>query len=72
MTQLTKHGRFTVSAALKAARLSLKKAQLKVKEAKAEVEKMEAITHCKHKLEMVGGMELVVTTCSKCGFKWYD
>lgn len=30
------------------------------------------VAHCDHDLKFEGGIERVATTCTKCGFTWFD
>lgn len=70
--QLTDHGKQVVADFLETAQEMYEQSQRGLERARANLQFALKVRECDHDLKFEGGIERVVTTCTKCGFSWYD
>jgi hypothetical protein len=71
---LTEHGQKDVERSLEISIKNLNELTLKLENAKKRHEDMLIVKDCIHEFDPnePNGMELIVSTCIKCGYAWYD
>lgn len=71
---LTEPGQKDVDRGLESAANKVKDLELKLESAKIQHAKMIIVKDCIHEFDPnePNGMELIVSTCIKCGYSWYD
>jgi hypothetical protein len=70
--KLTEHGINQVKFALKDAETDVIAAKGELYRAENRRTYLQRVLLCEHNLKEMGGIEAVVTQCTKCGFSWYD